>query len=239
MAFPGDPYPAQAPATDPIRDPAYANAPPAPYAPRGPDVTREVTAGPFRFSLREAVLGTLGLFAILGLVLGVLAFAAAFALDNAVDANSNAANAENAAAALPAFLVSVLPFMAAPVLALGLGSWVGHSSRRAGLGAIGGAIGCFLGPILMLLIMGIGFALGAGAANLDLSNVRAPGDVGVAPGWASTIPYLFTGAGILWLLATTLAGALSGALVGGLLEHRWTQRHDARQPRAARRGMRY
>ena len=237
MAYSGDPYP-HVPPNDPIRDPAYVNAPPPPYQSREHAMEREVTAGSFRFGLREAILGILGLFAVLGLVLGVLGFASAFALDEVTN-NNGANNAEAAAAALPAFLVSVLPFLAAPVLAIGLGSWAGHAARQAGIGSIAGAIGCFLGPILMLLIMGVGFALGAGAANLDLSNVAAPGGVGIAPGWASTIPYLFTGAGLLWLVATTLAGALSGGLVGGLLERRWgavsrERRHDRRDRRVTR-----
>lgn len=256
MAYSGDPYPPYDPTNDPIRDPAYVNAPnPPPYYARERDldrrrdrdleITRDVEAGPFRFGLREGLIGTIGMFAILGLVLGILGFAAAFALDGALDAtrDGNPANddAEAAAAALPAFLVTVLPFLAAPVLALGLGSWAGHASRRAGIGSIAGAIGCFVGPIVMLLIMGVGFALGAGAANLDLSNANIPGGVGVSPGWAGTMPYLFTGAGLLWLLATTLSGAFAGGLVGGLLERRWFSRTRTyeRERRATRRVTRY
>ncbi|HUR68290.1 MAG TPA: hypothetical protein VM370_03520 [Candidatus Thermoplasmatota archaeon] len=207
-------------------------------------MTREVTAGPFRFGLREGVMGTIGIFAILGLVLGVLGFAAAFALDNAAEAardgNNNGGLDGNdiaaGAAALPSILVGLLPFMAAPVLALGLGSWAGHASRDAGLGASAGAIGGFVGPIVMLLLAGVGFALGAGAANLDLSGVTLP--YGVAPGWGNTIPYLFTGAGLLWLLANTLAGGLSGGLVGGLLQRRWGADRTSRRDHT-RRTTRY
>lgn len=233
MAYTGDPYPSY----DPNRDPAYTNAPVPRYGERGPDVTREVTAGPFRFGLRDGILGTIGLFTILGVVLGILGFAAAFALDEARDDAAANNDAEAAATALPAFLVSVLPFMAAPVLALGLGSWAGHASRDAGIGAMAGAIGSFVGPILMLLLTGVGFALGAGAANLDLSSLPSP-VVGVGPGWGTTIPYLFTGGGLLWLLANTLAGGLSGGLLGGILSGRWmTRRLDRR--RYARRSLRY
>lgn len=236
MAYSGDPYPPYDPTEDPVRDPAYVNAPPPPrYGAREREVTREVTAGPYRFGLRDALLGIIGLFAVLGIVLGVLGFAAAFALDEARDQAAVDNDAEAATAALPAFLVSVLPFLAAPVLALGLGSWAGHASRRAGLGSIAGAIGSFLGPILMLLIMGIGFALGAGAANLDLSAIGAP-PFGLAPGWGSTIPYLFTGAGLLWLIANTLAGGLAGGIVGGILEHRWFTRTYMRERRYETRG---
>lgn len=188
-----------------------------------PDIPREVTAGPYRFGMREGILGSIGVFAILGVVLGVLGFAAAFALRDMIPLLTDA-NPNNdfliGANAIPALLVGLLPFMAAPVLALGLGAWTGHASREAGIGASAGAIGGFLGPIMMLLITGIGFALGAGAASLDLSNVRVVW--GIAPGWGTTIPYLFTGAGLLWLVANTLAGGLSGGLVGGLLEHRWS-----------------
>ena len=209
---------------------------------RRPDNT--VTAGPFQFGLREAILGILALFAILGLVLGVLGFAAAFALDNAADAanNGGTTNEEQAAlgaAALPAILVSLLPFLAAPVLALGCGAWAGHASRSGRIGSLAGAIGGFAGPILTLLITGIGFALGAGAANLNLDDVQVPGGFGIAPGWANTIPYLFTGAGLLWLLANALSGGLSGGVVGSLLDRRFSDRAAHRRRAHERRTMRY
>lgn len=206
------------------------------------DLTREVTAGPFRFGLKEGVLGILGIFAALGIVLGILGFAAAFALDNAADRLDDGTldNDPPGAAAelLPAILVAMLPFMAAPVLAIGAGAWAGHSSRDATIGSVAGGIGAFLGPILMLLLTGVGFALGAGAAGLDLSNVRVLDGWGIAPGWANTIPYLFTGAGLLWLLACMLGAALTGGVVGALLNRRWADRVDYRR-RYSRRSMRY
>lgn len=205
------------------------------------ELTREVTAGPFRFGLKEGILGILGIFAALGIVLGILGFAAAFALDNAADRLNDGTTANDAGAAaelLPAVLVSMLPFMAAPVLAIGAGAWAGHSSRDATIGSVAGGIGSFLGPILMLLLTGVGFALGAGAAGLDLSNVRVLEGWGISPGWASTMPYLFTGAGLLWLLANTLGGALTGGVVGALLNRRWAERTDYRR-RHARRSVRY
>lgn len=202
----------------------------------------EVTAGPFRFGLREGVLGILALFAILGLVLGVLGFAAAFALDRAAeqaaDGGTTAEDVAAGAAALPAILVSLLPFLAAPVLALGCGAWAGHASRDARMGAIAGAVGGFLGPILTLLITGIGFALGAGAASLNLADVEMPGGFGLAPGWGSTIPYLFTGAGLLWLLSNALSGGLSGGVVGALLDRRAWERAERRRS-YSRRATRY
>lgn len=201
----------------------------------------EVTAGPFRFGLREGLLGILALFAILGVVLGVLGFAAAFALDRATEATDGGTAIEDAAAgaaALPAILVGLLPFLAAPVLALGCGAWAGHASRNARIGWVSGAIGGFLGPILTLLILGIGFALGAGAANLNIADIDMPGGLGLAPGWGTTIPYLFTGAGLLWLVANALSGGLSGGVVGGLLDRRWSERVERRRA-YSRRATRY
>lgn len=238
MAYTGDPYP---PTYDPIRDPAY----PSTAAPRYDttrfddrenELTREVTAGSYRFGLRDALLGIVGIFTVLGIVLGVLGFAAAFALDRADDPGLT--DVQRAANALPAFLVSVLPFLAAPVLALGLGAWAGHASRNSGIGSIAGAIGCFVGPLVMLLVMGVGFALGAGAASLNLAAVEAPA-FGISPGWGSTIPYVFTGVGLLWLLGNTLAGGLSGGLIGGILDGRWSTRHRVERRRYARRTTRY
>lgn len=209
----------------------------------GPRPENVVTAGPFRFGLKEGILGIVALFAVLGLVLGILGFAAAFALDDLGNVADDGLTAEEAAllgtAALPAILVSLLPFMAAPVLALGCGAWAGHAAREARIGALAGAAGGFLGPIVMLLITGIGFALGAGAANLNLDAVVVP--YGISPGWANTIPYLFTGAGLLWLVANTVAGGLSGGVVGALLDRHWgASRTDARRRRAyERRTLRY
>lgn len=247
MAFPGDPLSNHP--TDPyLGNPAYDHerdaARGSPVAPaRGPHAPETtVTAGPFRFGLREGILGILAIFAVLGLVLGMLGFAAAFALDRAAEAANDGGNANDAAllgaGAIPVLLVSLLPFLAAPVLALGCGAWAGHASRDGRIGAMAGAAGGFLGPILMLLIVGIGFALGAGAASLNLDNVALPGGYGLAPGWANTIPYLFTGAGLLWLVANTLAAGLTGGIVGSLLDGRWSPRADRRRT-ATRRVSRY
>lgn len=213
------------------------------------EVSREVTAGPYRFGVREGVLGILGIFTVLGIVLGILGFAAAFALDNAAvelndgDGGNTADDAAARASLLPAVLVSLLPFMAAPVLAIGCGAWAGHASRNASMGAIAGGFGAFVGPIVMLLITGVGFALGAGATNLNLAAldfVTGVNGWGIAPGWASTIPYLFTGAGLLWLVANTIGGALTGGVVGGILDHRWTARgRDERYRRSTRPPTRY
>ena len=194
--------------------------------------------------VKRTTLGIIGLFAVLGLVLAILGFAAAFGLDQAADraTTGTGADAQDAvvagAATLPALLVSLLPFLAAPVLALGCGAWAGHASRSAGVGLAAGAIGGLLGPIVTILLTGIGFALGAGAANLNLADVQVPGGFGLAPGWGSTIPYLFTGAGLLWLLANTLSGALSGGLVGSLLEGRWGRRAERRERVTTRRTAR-
>lgn len=256
MAYSGDPYPSYDPANDPVRDPAYANTPnpayvnapdPRPYYAPEREILREVEAGPFRFGFRDGLMGIVGIFAVLGLVLGILGFAAAFALDNAAaelndgDGGNTPEDVAARNALLPAVLVSMLPFMAAPVLAVGVGAWAGHASRDATIGSITGGVGSFIGPIVMLLLAGAGFALGAGAAGLDLSDVRIMDGWGIPPGWASTIPYLFTGAGLLWLLANTIGGALTGGIVGGVLEHRWFTRkpHYGRQGRYARRMSRY
>lgn len=240
-------YPPPAPPT-PYAAPRYEPPPHGPERPFGQDfregVTREVTAGPYRFGLREGVLGTLGIFAILGVVLGVLGFAAAFALDNAAielndaDGANTADDVAASAALLPAILVSLLPFMAAPVLAIGCGAWAGHASRDGTLGAVAGGIGGLLGPILTLLLTGVGFALGAGAANLDLSQVGNIPGFGLAPGWGNTIPYLFTGAGLLWLMANTIGGALTGGLLGSILDRHGAAR-ETRRERDARRTLRY
>lgn len=251
MAYPGDRMPGYT--NDPYvaREGAYGyehrDTRPVEGGPVDDRIRRpenEVTAGPFRFGLREGLLGILALFAILGLVLGVLGFAAAFALDRAAeeatdaDGGTTADDAAAGAAALPAILVSLLPFLAAPVLALGCGAWAGHASRNGRIGAIAGAAGGFLGPILTLLITGIGFALGAGAANLNMADIDVPGGFGLAPGWGTTIPYLFTGAGLLWLLANALSGGLSGGVVGALLDRRWTERVERRRA-YSRRATRY
>lgn len=233
MTYPHDP-PGYAPATGPTyapAAPAYGVAPPphappaAPYAARVPD--RE----PGLAGLKETTLGSLGLFAILGLALSILAFVAAFAL--AEQAEGGLTEAEAVAATIPVVVVGLLPLLAAPLLALAGGSWSGHVTRDARTGALAGAIAGFVGPILMMLVVGIGFALGAGAANLDLSGVRV---AGLAPGWGTTMPAIFSGSGLLYLLACALAGTLGGGLVGGVLEGRWTRRADP--ARRTRRPMR-
>lgn len=221
----------------------------APQAPPGGDPSYPTTRTAavddrprWRIGLREAVVGILGLFVILGIVLAILGFAAAIGLDQAADeaADNDGADADDVVAgfaALPAVLVSLLPFLAAPVLALGCGAWAGHATRSARLGAIAGGIGGFLGPLLTLLLTGMGFALGAGAAGLDLGDVNLPG-IGVSPAWADTLPYAFSGAGLLWMLANALSGALSGGLVGALLD-RWVDRRaEMRRVRTARRTTR-
>lgn len=191
--------------------------------------------------LREGTLGAVGLFAIFGLALGLLAFGAAFGLDRAAEeAQQNDGTADDPsaiAAGLPAVLVSLLPLLAAIPLALGAGSWAGHGSRSGRVGAIAGAVGGFVGPILALLLTGIGFALGAGATGLNLEGVQMPGNLGFSPTWNDTLPYLFSGAGLLYLLSTTLAGALSGGLIGGLMDRWLDRRAEMRYQRYDRRPM--
>jgi len=238
MAYPGDPQVYDPRPAYPPSQTAYGyernemhEAPTTRYArerddpPYRPETA--VTAGPYRFSLREGILGILAIFAILGLVLGVLGFAAAFALDRVADPNAESALAGPGGISI--LLVALLPFLAAPVLALGCGAWAGHASRSATIGGLAGAVGGLVGPILTLLLTGTGFALGAGAASLDLGNVIAPGGLGIAPGWNATFPFLFTGAGLLWLLGNTLAGGLTGGVVGALLDGRWAPRADRRR----------
>lgn len=194
-----------------------------------------------RRGMREALLGILGLFAILGLVLGILAFASAFALDRAAEQASDGTRDNDALAGLnviPTLVVSLLPFVAIPILALGIGSWAGHYTRNARDGGIAGAIGNFLGPILALLIMGLGFALGAGTSGLDADNVNMPFGLGYTPGWADVVPWLFGGIGLLWLLVNALSGGLSGGLIGGLMERRpWVDRWAQRRAHTRRRGQ--
>lgn len=183
-------------------------------------------------STGTAILGGVGFFAILGLALAIMGFAAAFAVGEAAD-DGAVENAADAIAGVPALLVALLPFMAAPVLALGAGAWAGHATRDWRAGGIAGALAGLLGPIVMLILVGIGFALGAGAATLNLEAVRMPFDIGFTPGWGDTLPFLASGGGLLWLLSTLLAGGLTGAMTGMLVERYTTSRAD-RNVRARR-----
>lgn len=207
---------------------------PAPHP--APDRGVGAPGAPRHVGLRETITGSLGLFAILGLALSILAFASAFALaDQANEAQGGGdegAAAEAAAAALPVLVIGLLPLLASPLLALACGAWSGHASRSARTGAIAGAIAGLAGPVILLLIVGIGFALGAGAANLDLSAVNLGG--GLSPGWGSTMPAIFSGSGLLYLLSSALAGALAGGLVGSVLEGRRFGRRAGHSGRARR-----
>lgn len=182
--------------------------------------------------LKEAVLGNLGLWTALGLSLLILGFAAGIALDTADDGGAPS----NALAGIPALLVALLPFVAAPVLALGTGAWSGHATRSPRLGAVGGALGGLLGPIILVLLAGLGLAFGAGAAGVDLDAARMPYNLGNVGDWRDALGYLVSGAGILVLLASVVSGAVAGWVVGAMLEGRWARwrthgdRPDARPP---------
>lgn len=219
--------------------PVVPTAPP-PVAPGAITTGAEPGPAPRRIGVREALLGVLGLFAILGLVLGVLGFAAAFAADRAVElAVDNEGNGirddvELGLAAVPILIVALVPLLAAPVLALGCGSWAGHASRDARVGAIGGSVGSLVGAVAMVLLAGAGFALGAGAAGLNLADFPMPGGLDFSPAWESTLGYVFSAGGLLWLLANALSGGLSGGLLGSLAD-RWSGAYSASRPGYDRR----
>src|SRR5688500_11694320 len=98
-------------------------------------VTEPARASPTLDWTRSS-LGVLGLFASLGIGLLLLAFWAAYALK---DVNLNDPNQANAASA--AYLVGLLPLVAAPILAAIGGLWAGTRTRLAGSGALAGALG--------------------------------------------------------------------------------------------------
>jgi hypothetical protein len=162
-------------------------------------------------------LGVLGLFASLGVGLLILAFSAAYALKGV---NLNDPNQANAAAA--AYLVGLLPLVAAPILAAIGGLWAGTRTRDAGDGALAGALGAALGVLLLGLLTALGFSLGASAANVDLSRIAWPAGFWLRPGWQATLADIGTRGGLLYLVASTLVGGLAGAITGALTRrHAW------------------
>lgn len=183
--------------------------------------------------LKDAVLGNLGMWLALGLSLLVLGFAAGVALDP-VDPGDPP---HTALYGVPALLVALLPFLASPVLALGTGAWSGHATRSGRLGAIAGATGGLIGPIILVLFAAIGLSLGAGAADVNLDAAQMPYGLGAVGDWNDALAYLLTGAGLLVLLASAVSGATAGGIVGSLLDGRFrswfgprVDRPDTRPP---------
>jgi len=170
-------------------------------------------------------LAVMGLYAALGVGAALLAFAAGRALDG-INFNDPLA-ADLAGASL---LVGLLPLVAAPILAA-VGGWLaGRASRDAGDGAIAGVLGTLVGLLALLLLVGVGYALGAASANVDLARVPWPTGFYLRPGWDNTLRWLGTGAGVLYLVANLVTGALAGAFGGWLARPALYARRDAVEP---------
>lgn len=173
--------------------------------------------------------GVVGMFAILGLGLGILAFAAAFGVGDVTPAtDAEDLQPDEAASGLTALLVGTLPVLAAPILALGTGAWAGHASRNSVQGLVGGGFGGVVGAIVLLAIVGIGFALGAAAAGVDAARF----DFAVSPALADTFRNLLSLAGLLYLLSVFVIGGLAGALIGAIMPRRTAvpEREVVRRP---------
>lgn len=159
----------------------------------------------------HGTLAMLGLFAALGIGLAILAFAAGRALDGL---NFNDPLAFDLAGA--SLLVGILPLVAVPVLAA-VGGWLaGRDANDAGDGAIAGVLGTLVGMLVLTLLVGVGYALGAASVNVDLARVAWPAGFYLRPGWDNTLRWLGTSAGVLYFLANLVTGALAGAFGGYL-----------------------
>lgn len=190
----------------------------SPYPPRPTTLPTPRTP----VDLREAALGNLGLWVALGAALLVLGFAAGIALDQVPDGQNDGTpnDVVDALPGIPVLLVALLPFVAAPVLAMGTGAWSGHATRNGRIGAITGALGGLVGPIVLVLLAALGLSFGAGAAGVDLDLALMPYGLGSVAAWRGALPYLLTGTGLLVLLASLVSGALAGGIVGSLLDGR-------------------
>lgn len=159
----------------------------------------------------RSTLGVLGVFASLGVGLLVLAFAAANGLKNV---NFNDPDQANLAAT--AYLVGVLPLVAAPILAAIGGMWAGTRTRHSGSGALAGALGAVLGVIVLGLLVALGFNMGAQSAGVDISRIAWPTGFYLRPGWRTTLADIGTNAGLLYLITAAIIGGLAGAVTGAL-----------------------
>lgn len=159
----------------------------------------------------RAALGVLGLFVALAVAVALLAFSAAYALKGV-----NLADPNQSAVLAAASLVALLPLVAGPILASMGGFWAGTRTRDGGQGALGGALGTFFGVLALAILTAIGFAIGANAAAVNLANVAWPAGFYLRPGWATTLGYFGTSAGILYMVACLLAAGIAGAIAGSL-----------------------
>lgn len=175
----------------------------------------------------RATLGGIGLFTSLGIGLMFLGFLAAFGLRGVTTVQ-----ADDMVSGVTVLLVGLFPFFAAPILSLLAGAWCGTRTGGGGTGALAGAGSALLGTIVMFLLVAIGFVLGAAAAGVDTAAVQFPENVAVPPGIASTLGYLASVSGVVYLLANIIIGAVAGSIAGALVHHGgYVQRREvARRP---------
>lgn len=174
--------------------------------------------------LGRHVNGPVALYAALAIPLALISFIAPFALVGAGDGEPTTADAARAA---PVLLAGLLPLVAAPILAVMAGLWAAWATRDAGDSAVGGAVGSLVGTVLLFLLAGIGFGLGAALAGADAADLDGAGVTRL--GVAGSLGYILSGAGVLYLLFVTLVGGLAGAamaVVGRKVEWPWTRRES-------------
>lgn len=165
-------------------------------------------------STGRATGGVIGLFVAMALGLGLLAIIAAYAVGVPEGTTTDpAADPADAVGGISAGSIAIFTIVSVPLVALVGGAWAGIATRDAGRGALAAILGTLVGTFLYLIVVGLGIAIGAGAAGVDFSDVS----VNVPQNLEDQMQFLASVAGISYLAAMLLIAAVAGAVTGALM----------------------
>lgn len=158
--------------------------------------------------------GVIGLFVAMALGLGLLAIIAAYAVGVPESATTDpAADPADAVGGISAGSIAIFTIVSVPIVALVGGAWAGIATRDAGRGALAAILGTLVGTVLYVLVVGLGIAIGAGAAGVDFADVS----VNVPQNLEDQMQFLASVAGVSYLAAMLLIAAVAGAVTGALM----------------------
>lgn len=159
--------------------------------------------------------GVIGLFVAMALGLGLLAIIAAYAVGVPESSTTTdpAADPADAVGGISAGSIAIFTIVSVPIVALVGGVWAGVATRDAGRGALAAILGTLVGTVLYLLVVGLGIAIGAGAAGVDFADVS----VNVPQNLEDQMQFLASVAGVSYLAAMLLIAAVAGAVTGALM----------------------
>lgn len=160
-----------------------------------------------------ATLGAVGIYLSLGVGLAILAFSAAAFIDQ-----TPADDAESAAGGALSSAIALMPFVAAPILAVVAGVWAGLSTGSGARGALAGAVGSVVGVIVMMVLVAVGLGLGAAVGGAGDANVNVDeGTEANVNDLRATLGTFATVNGLAFLLAHAIIGGIAGAILGAIM----------------------